>query len=171
MSRNLTYTKNDVLKAAFYILKTKGIIHLKVRTIASAMHSSTSPIYRVFDSIKKIEDAMVTRIIEIFLEDIIHEEDYYLFPNMTFALCMFAKKDKKLFERVFLNSDFNGRNQIREKVFYRILKEILSKDPNFSYEKDYDKILLADGLALKFYNADRNISENEIREMVQKYVL
>lgn len=169
MSRNAIFKKEEILKASFLLFKQKGMGYLKIRNIAKVLNSSTSPIYHHFHSLKEIKVAMEEEVITLFLEPIIHLEDYYTYENLTIAFCLFAKNHKKLFEAIFLKSNQNFENEIRKGVLVR-LGEVIAQDKNFDCLRDYYKLVLGDGLALNVFNLDKEMSDEEIKRFVCKFL-
>lgn len=169
MSRKALFDKETIIKASFLIFERRGIDSFKVRNIAKVLNSSTSPIYYQFKSIEEIENAMVSEIVGLFLRPVKHLPDYYTYENLTIAYCLFARNHRKLFEAIFLKSNHNSENSIREKLL-KTLKAVIEQDQNFDYDRDYHKLLCGDGLALKIFNSGRSLEEVEVRKLVDKYL-
>lgn len=169
MARRALLGKKEIVKAAFVIFKQKGIEGFKIRNIARTLNTSTSPIYYRFKSIQELQDAMVEEIMELLLAPVKDLERYYTYENLTWAFCLFARNQRKLFESIFLKFSKNSENSIRKQVL-RVLREIIEEDENFDYERDYHKLLLVDGIALKIFNSGKKMSEEDIQNLINEYL-
>lgn len=169
MARKTLFDRKMVLDAAFFIFKYRGIEHFTIRNIAKVLKSSTTPIYANFKNMDELEDALVQKITGFFLEPIKELEDYYTYENLSIALCLFVKRHRKLFEVIFLRSEGHVKNRIKIKLL-KVLRDIMTQDKNFDYERDYWKLIQCDGVALNIFNWSKEMSEDEIREIVKKYL-
>lgn len=169
MARRALLERKEIVKAAFAIFKQKGIEGFKIRNISRTLNTSTSPIYYQFKSIRELQDVMVEEIMELLLAPVKELENYYTYENMTWAFCLFARNQRKLFESIFLKFSKNSENAIRKQVL-GVLRKIMEQDENFDYERDYHKILLVDGVALKIFNAGKKMSEEDIENLIREYL-
>lgn len=169
MARKTLFDRRAVLDAAFFIFKHRGTEHFTIRNIAKVLNSSTTPIYANFKNMEEIEDALVQEIVDFIVEPIINLDDYYTYENLSIAICLFAKRHRKLFEVIFLKSEGHVKNRIKMKLF-QALRKIMLQDKNFDYERDYWKLIQCDGVALNIFNWSKDMSEDEIREIVKKYL-
>ena len=92
MARKESVTKNDILEAAFSILQEEGIEQVTARKLAARANCSTQPIFRIYKNINELIEESVTP-----------------FVNLGYAYILFAQKNKKIFEFVFLSKDRHGK--------------------------------------------------------------
>lgn len=111
MARKESVTKNDILEAAFSILQEEGIEQVTARKLAARANCSTQPIFRIYKNINELIEELFFKSCEFF-------RDYYRafprqsvtpFVNLGYAYILFAQKNKKIFEFVFLSKDRHGK--------------------------------------------------------------
>ena len=112
MARKESITKEDILAAAFAILKEEGITQVTARKLAAKANCSTQPIFRVYSSMEKLVE-------ELFDKACCFFEDFYSnsprvtitpFANLGRAYIKFAEEHKKIFEFIFLSPERYGRS-------------------------------------------------------------
>ncbi len=75
MGRKIEFQKIEIEKAAFFLLEQEGIENFTIRNIAGILNSSTSPIYYHFKSLEEIENTMVDKIVDIFLNFVKNKQE------------------------------------------------------------------------------------------------
>ena len=112
MARKESITKDDILAAAFEILKEEGIAQVTARKLAAKASCSTQPIFRVYSSMEKLVEDLFDQACGFF-------EDFYTglprvtvtpFANLGQAYIKFAVEHKKIFEFIFLSPERYGRS-------------------------------------------------------------
>ena len=54
-----TFSREEVIEAAFALVRKHGVRALSARKVASRLHTSTSPIYGHFKSMKKLKQEII----------------------------------------------------------------------------------------------------------------
>ena len=112
MARKESITKEDILRAAFEILKEEGAGQVTARKLAAKANCSTQPIFRVYSNMEKLMEELFGQACGFF-------EDFYAnqprvtvtpFVNLGQAYIKFAEKHKKIFEFIFLSNERYGRS-------------------------------------------------------------
>lgn len=111
MARKESVTKSDILDAAFSILQEEGIEQVTARKLAARANCSTQPIFRIYKNINELIEDLFFKACDYF------QEYYRAFPrqsvtpfvNLGYAYILFARKNKKVFEFVFLSKDRHGK--------------------------------------------------------------
>jgi len=95
-----------ILDTAFAMTREEGFANVTARKVAAKAGCSTQPIFRVYQSMDELWDAVYERAAGFF-------QDYYsLYPrmgkvpfsNLGMAYIAFAREEKNLFELLFVNS-------------------------------------------------------------------
>lgn len=116
------FTKKDILKATYDIMKQDGIQNISARKIANKFKGSTAPIYANFSTIEELKDEIIK-----LAEDKLKE---YLYGNYSerkilsgaIGFAIFAREEKELFRTIFLDT-----TERFEKLYEETLNELLTK--------------------------------------------
>ena len=136
----ITFTKNDVLNAAFAIVVEHGFYELSTRKVAEKLGSSPAPVYSCFNSKMGLEREVLKKIKCLLFQYATKDytESYPL--NMAVGLVLFARDYRQLFSSLFLQgNDF--KNIFQE--FNNSHIERMGKDERFSHlsHEEQEKLL------------------------------
>lgn len=119
MARKETITVEKILETAFEMTREEGFSNVTARKVAAKAGCSTQPIFRVYANMEELWQAVYEKAAGFF-------QDYYsLYPrmgkepfsNLGMAYISFAKKERHLFELLFVNE---GEN-LGKKSMYELL--------------------------------------------------
>jgi hypothetical protein len=136
-----TFTTDDIVEAAFQVVRKQGRKKLSARTIAKELNASTMPIYSTISSMKDLETKIGQKFTELLLEYCSTPWTGNLLVDMSFGYVRFAKDEKELFRIMFLAdepSEFADYKRATPTVF-QILATRLKEEPAFK-ELDEEKI-------------------------------
>lgn len=91
------YSSEDVIEAAFQIVRRKGWEGLSARAIAKELDSSTRPVYDCFQSMKHIEKEVVRKALATFVEYIGRDRTGDKWLDQALGYIIFAGEEKHLF--------------------------------------------------------------------------
>ena len=91
------FSKQDVIEAAFQVVRKQGWKGFSARTIASELNASTRPIYDYFDSMENIEAEVVKKILAHFIEFLSQERTGDTWLDQALGYVLFASQEKHLF--------------------------------------------------------------------------
>ena len=91
------FSSEDVVDAAYAIVRRDGWQGLSARTIAKELNASTRPIYDHLQSMKKIEDTVVEKALADFVECITRERTGDTWLDQALGYVLFAQAEKHLF--------------------------------------------------------------------------
>lgn len=106
MARKATITLQMILDTAFAMTREEGFANVTARKVAAKAGCSTQPIFRVYQNMDELWDAVYERAAQFF-------QDYYsLYPrmgkapfsNLGMAYIAFAREEKNLFQLLFVDS-------------------------------------------------------------------
>lgn len=112
MARKETITKNDILEAAFQMLREEGVGQVTARKLAAKANCSTQPIFRVYKNMEELLTELYAKAGDYF------EEYYEAFPrqtvtpfvNLGHAYIHFAQENPRIFSFLFLAENRYGRS-------------------------------------------------------------
>ena len=125
MPPKITFTREDVVDAAFDIVREGGLKDLSARKIAEHLNSSTAPVYSYFASMDELKLAVLGRAEAMMLEYARRPYTSSVFLNMGTGLTEFARDNRALFHAMFLEN--NDSLEIINS-FYRSLSDEVMKD-------------------------------------------
>lgn len=109
------YTKEGIIGTALTVASQKGAQALTAKELGSALGTSTSPIFTVFDTMQEVQDAVKLAAMERF-ESYAHKTDVNMpiFKQVGMQMILFAKEEPKLYQLVFMsqNSDVKSFDDI-----------------------------------------------------------
>lgn len=91
------YSPEDVIDAAFQIVRRQGWKGLSARAIAKELNSSTRPVYDYFQSMKHIEKEVVKKALATFVEHIGRDRTGDKWLDQALGYVTFAGTEKHLF--------------------------------------------------------------------------
>ena len=91
------FTPQDVIEAAFNVVRRQGWEGFSARTIANELHSSTRPIYDCFNSMENIEAEVVKKALGTFVAFINQERTGDIWLDQALGYVLFAAQEKYLF--------------------------------------------------------------------------
>ncbi len=101
MPPKIKYRKEDIIDAAFNLVRKSGWKGLSARSIAKELNASTGPIYSYLDSMKDLDEEVVGKAMELFTEYIINTKqtgDKWIDHGIGYTL--FAKHEHHLFRGI-----------------------------------------------------------------------
>lgn len=136
MPPKVKITKEDVLSAAFDLVRQGGMAALNARAIAKALRCSTQPIFRVFDSMEDLRGAVMGRIGEAYsdyFDSYIQKQDGPPYKATGLAYIHFAKDEKELFKILFMR-DRTGEGRMETDHSFDVAVERIMAATGLDYE-------------------------------------
>lgn len=124
------FTPEDVVEAAFQIVRRQGWKGLSARAIAAELGSSTRPIYDYFQSMKEIEIAVVKKALTAFVAYIGRDRTGDRWLDQAIGYTEFAAEEKHLF-RCINDEDHIQYQREFARRHWSALGEQLSEDERF----------------------------------------
>lgn len=122
--------KQDIVKAAFEILRTEGFGQVSVRNVAKKLNCSTKPIYFQFENMLELKGELKTlaekKYIEITAASKGKFNNDYVSHGMAYIT--FARDEKHLFRYLYLNGrDDKAKLQIDDVNYESIITAIIAR--------------------------------------------
>ena len=99
------FTKEQITKAALGVVSEKGAQALTAKELGTALGTSTTPIFTVFNSMQEVQDAVMLAAMERF-EEYAHKAAHIkpVFKQVGMQMILFAKEEPKLYQLIFMSS-------------------------------------------------------------------
>jgi len=101
MPRKTKFSEQDIINAAFAVIRKNGAAALSTRNIAKEMGGSTMPVYSFMKSRQNLDDVLVVKALELLNEYQKKDRTGDLFINMGAGFVLFARKEKHLFKFIY----------------------------------------------------------------------
>ena len=124
------FTPQDIIEAAFQVVRKQGWEGFSARTIASELNSSTRPIYDYFNSMENIEAEVVKKILAYFVEFLSRERTGDKWLDQALGYVLFAAEEKHLFRCINDEKHTPFQRQFARHHWVQ-LGEALSEDERF----------------------------------------
>ncbi len=97
MPRKIQFSPEDIIEAAFKVVRRDGMAMLSARSIAKELNASTMPIYSCLKSMKNLEEKIIEKALELLYAYQIKPRTGDPNIDMGIGYVMFAKEQKNLF--------------------------------------------------------------------------
>lgn len=113
------YTREQIIAAALDIVSQKGPDALTAKELGQALHTSTSPIFTVFNSMQEVQDAVKQAAMARF-ETYAHktEKNIPVFKQVGMQMILFAKEEPHLYQLIFMSSNPDVRSF--DEIYHRL---------------------------------------------------
>lgn len=125
MPPKIKTTDEQILNTAVELVRKQGIGRLNARSLAKELGCSVQPIFRVYDSMEELKEAVfgsVTAFYTKYLEDAISLDDELL--GLVYAYIRFAREEKFLFQYLHM-SGFVRVKETSDFATVEVNKEII----------------------------------------------
>lgn len=171
------FKKEEIVEAAFALVREKGPGALTARALGEALGSSARPVFTVFRSMEEVEEAALARANE-FYEDYTRKAmknpAYPVYKNSGMAYIRFAGEEPELFQWLFM------RNRREEKqgepnMFFDEIVSLLAKASGMPREKAMlfhtEMWVFVHGAAVMAATSYMNWKEEQISDMLSDVYL
>ena len=112
MPPRVRVTEEAILDAAMEITRSKGIAGVNARDVAKALGCSVQPVFRTFQSMEKLKEALYRRAESTFDSRMLSGMENHPIPflGMGLAYIAFAKTEQNLFKFLFMSDGFRGKS-------------------------------------------------------------
>lgn len=103
--RTSQFSREDIVTAAFQLVRAHGWEGFSVQAVAKLTNSSTMPIYSQFTNVRELEDAVCVKALELLKERMLAEISGDRWIDQAISYVRFAEEEKFLFRCLW-----DGRN-------------------------------------------------------------
>ena len=169
-----TCTREEVVTAAFALVRAHGLAALSARNVARRLKTSTSPIYGHFRKMSMLRDQIVLRAMDLLRSYQTRKRTGEPFFDMGLGYIEFARSEERLFFELFSKADRSAAP--REHQFGSDLLPVMKTDPvlrGFSEDQLRNVLLkmwiFVHGIASLVHEGDlAGLSEKEISTMLHQ---
>lgn len=119
--RNIQYSKEEIINAAFALVREQGWDGFSVQAVAKAINSSTMPIYSQFSNVRELEDAVCRKALELLKERMLEDLSGDRWIDQAILFVRFAMEEKYLFRCMW-----DGRNVELDRDMGKNLRDFIS---------------------------------------------
>lgn len=141
MGRKQQFNADNIVEAAFSIVRREGWGGLSARTISKELNSSTRPIYSYLDSMKTLEEEVVKKALDVFNEYLSIETTGDKWLDQAIGYVKFAVNEKMLFRCINDEKHVDLQRENTPELWESLRKDLTNYEPfkNLS-EKQIDRI-------------------------------
>lgn len=103
--RNIQFSREEIIDAAFDLVRGKGWYGFSVQAVAKAIGCSSMPIYSQFANVRDLEDAVCMKVLELLKGRMMEERTGDKWIDQGISYVRFADEEKFLFRTLW-----DGRN-------------------------------------------------------------
>lgn len=109
MPPRVRYTRDLVLDAALALCRRDGVAAVSARAVAAELGCSTAPVFSAFESMDALHEALIDRVIELFVGFFTHDGPDPLL-EAGLGMARFASEEPSLYAALFLSHhDHHGK--------------------------------------------------------------
>lgn len=164
---NKKITKDDILDCALQLIRQD--VEPSARNIAKRLDCSTQPIYSKFKNMAELERKLyfhIQQVHKIYIAQYAKIEGIPGYKAFGMGFVKFAKVEKQLFSRLYIQKPFDKKNLEEDPYFMEVVKTI-QEEYGVSYQQalqfHFDMTVYSYGLAV-MQHADSDMSDEEISQ-------
>lgn len=174
MPTKIKISKEMILDSAFSIVREYGIEKLSNRELANQLKCSIRPIYYQFENVEELQKELYQKIEKYFYQFLLDNmvEDIPQYKQVGINYIKFAKKEKKLFQTLFMSEIGLTPNAFVTKAGddYKEIEKLIKISTNLENEdiKDFHTKMwiFCHGIATLVANDTIYLTDNQIEELL-----
>lgn len=166
--------KEDILNAAFEIVREQGIEKLNVRDIVKKLNCSVQPIYYQFNNFEELKSELIRKIEKYFYNFLMEHtnKEIPVYKQIGINYIKFAKKESKLFQILFMTeSDLTPKEFVAKddedfkelEKYIKISTELSDDDLKEFHIKMW---IFTHGIATLVANNTCNLTDEQISKLL-----
>lgn len=174
MPPKVRFQQNDIINAAFELTRKNGLEAINARSVACEIGCSTQPIFRVFENMEQLKNAVFERSAQLFREhlDSRRSDSESAYKTVGMVYLMFAMQEPHLFRLLFLHKhgkNLEGYFNIRSHVTDELMQKGAFSREHAEAIHQHMKVYVT-GLATMLSIGTISLCEQEIDEkLCQEY--
>ena len=129
MPRKTVIYKEDIINAAFELVREKGHEALNARALAERLGCSTQPIFSNFSSMDELSGQVLIKCLESYKSYVAAEferqQGFPPYKTYGMAYIRFAKEQKNLFKLLFMRDKTGEQTGVEDSTFFEVLPLIM----------------------------------------------
>ena len=153
MPRNAQFTAEDVVTAAFELVREKGLPGLSAPAVADKMGCSTMPIYSHFKNMQALEDAVIQKSWNLVME---YQAKHYtgdVWVDQAIGYVLFARNERNLFKGMLAGRNEKLQYEMHQKHWQYLAEHLENYDSFSNLDEEertrirYARAMLSQGVA------------------------
>ena len=174
MPTKIKISKDMILNAAFDIVRDHGIEKLSNRELANKLKCSIRPIYYQFENVEELQKELYTKIEKYFYKFLLDNMNNEIpkYKQVGINYIKFAKKEKKLFQTLFMSEVGVTPNAFvsKEGDDYKEIEKLIKISTNLKEDdiKDFHTKMwiFCHGIATLVANNTISLTDNQIEKLL-----
>ena len=174
MPTKIKISKDMILNAAFDIVKHHGIEKLSNRELANKLKCSIRPIYYQFENVEELQKELYTKIEKYFYKFLLDNMNNEIpkYKQVGINYIKFAKKEKKLFQTLFMSEVGVTPNAFvsKEGDDYKEIEKLIKISTNLKEDdiKDFHTKMwiFCHGIATLVANNTISLTDDQIQQLL-----
>lgn len=174
MPKKIRISKDRILEAAFEIVKNDGMEKLSNRELANKLNCSIRPIYYQFENVEEMQKELYKKIEKYFYKFLMDYmvDDIPKYKQIGINYIKFAKKEKKLFQTLFMSEFGLTPNAFISKAGkdYKEIENLIKISTNLKDNdiKDFHTKMwiFCHGIATLVANNTINLTDDQIEQLL-----
>lgn len=129
MPRKPVIRKEDIVSAAFEIVRLNGHEALNARALAERLGCSTQPVFSNFSNMDELFNEVLVRCLESYNDcvrkEFARQQGFPTYKTYGMAYIRFAKEQKNLFKVLFMRDKTGKDGGIEDSTFFEVLPVIM----------------------------------------------
>lgn len=133
----IRFTREAVLNATYQLVRREGIDALNARAVARKLGGSTQPIFRLFQNMDDLTEAVRNLAADVFRDSMLKKMEQSDNPFLTMGMhyISYAVEEPELFKLLFMCDRLSNGWYTRETRAYSIIYDVIAKGLNISLEQ------------------------------------
>jgi AcrR family transcriptional regulator len=163
-----TYTKKDVVQAAYDLVAEEGLQRLTARAVAQRLEASTAPVYSNFATMEELAREVVLKAKDQLYAFATTPYTDNVFLNIGVGVALFARDHRNLFKATFLEG-----NEFKDVILElrTSMRKVMDRDESLSVLSDRQKDELLTKMSTFTYGFASQICLGLIECVDQNFVI
>ena len=174
MPTKIKISKDMILDTAFKIVKEHGMEKLSNREIANKLKCSIRPIYYQFANVEELQKELYSKIEKYFYDFLLNNmgDEIPKYKQVGINYIKFAKKEKKLFQTLFMSETglapevFVEKNGKDYKEIEKLIKISTNLEENDIKDFHTKMWIFCHGIATLVANGTIKLTDNQIQDLL-----
>lgn len=165
------YSKDEIVEAAFLLVREKGAEALTARELADRLSTSSRPIFTAFENMTELKSAVLKKCQALFEQYMVQEKATGKYPEykaMGMAYIRLAKQEKNVFKLLYMR-DTTGEIESEDASFSKATDEVqqmLSVDHTVAERLHFEVWTWVHGIASMLATSYLDLDYDQISDML-----
>ncbi len=168
MPPKFKFTKKEIIKTAFNLVRNSGWNSLTTRTLGEKLGSSAKPIYSFFKSMDELEEELVKMSVDLLYETMIQKKTGDLWIDHGIGYVLFAQEESNLFRGCNNEKNIKHFKAYGERMWDKCSNSLVDYKPfqglteEQIYKLQVTRWLMTHGLAFQVSNPPPDVWDDDM---------